>query len=232
MSQTKNPPIQFKDFNFEIKAVQEDGFFSGYASVFGNMDSYGDIVEKGAFAETLSNWQAKNKLPPVLWNHKTDEPIGVYTLMREDDRGLYVEGKLLVAEVQRAKEIHALMKAGAVDGMSIGYSTLDYRMDTENDIRYLTRVKLWENSIVTFPANDLSRIDAVKAALHDGQLPTLPEFEKFLREAGFSKTQATAIAGHGLRQLLSDSEVETAKSTNQTEAMKSISSALSILQGN
>ncbi len=226
------PKIQFKDFNFEIKAVQEDGFFSGYASVFGNVDSYGDIVEKGAFAETLSQWAAKNKLPPVLWNHKIDEPIGVYTLMREDDRGLYVEGKLLVAEVQRAKEIHALMKAGAVDGMSIGYSTLDYRMDTENDIRYLTRVKLWENSIVTFPANDLSRIGAVKAALHDGQLPTLPEFEKFLREAGFSKAQATAIAGHGLRQLLSDSEADTAKTTNQTEAMKSISSALSILQGN
>ena len=226
------PKIQFKDFSFDIKTVQEDGFFSGYASVFGNMDSYGDIVEKGAFAETLSQWAAKNKLPPVLWNHKTDEPIGVYTLMREDDRGLYVEGKLLVAEVQRAKEIHALMKAGAVDGMSIGYSTLDYRMSTENDIRYLTRVKLWENSIVTFPANDLSRIDAVKAALNDGELPTLPEFEKFLREAGFSKAQATAIAGHGLRQLLSDSEADTAKTTNQTEAMKSISSALSILKGN
>lgn len=213
--------MKYKDCHFEVKAVQEDGFFSGYASVFGNEDSDGDIVIKGAFAETIADWQARGKMPPVLWNHKTDEPIGVYTLLKEDEKGLYVEGRLLVKDVVRAREIHALMKAGAVDGMSIGYSTVEYNYDKETDITELLKLKLWENSIVVFPANDLSRVEAVKSKLQAGELPTLPEFEKFLREAGFSKSQATAIAGHGLRHLLGEpAENETA-----------IKNALQILQG-
>lgn len=213
--------MKYKDCHFEVKAVQEDGFFSGYASVFGNEDSYGDIVIKGAFAETIADWQERGKMPPVLWNHKTDEPIGVYTLLKEDEKGLYVEGRLLVKDVVRAREIHALMKAGAVDGMSIGYSTVEYNYDKETDITELLKLKLWENSIVVFPANDLSRVEAVKSKLQAGELPTLPEFEKFLRDAGFSKSQATAIAGHGLRRLLGEpAENETA-----------IKNALQILQG-
>lgn len=213
--------MKYKDCHFEVKAVQEDGFFSGYASVFGNEDSYGDIVIKGAFAETIADWQERGKMPPVLWNHKTDEPIGVYTLLKEDEKGLYVEGRLLVKDVVRAREIHALMKAGAVDGMSIGYSTVEYNYDKETDITELLKLKLWENSIVVFPANDLSRVEAVKSKLQAGELPTLPEFEKFLRDAGFSKSQATAIAGHGLRHLLG----EPAKSDT------AIKNALQILQG-
>lgn len=213
--------MKYKDCHFEVKAVQEDGFFSGYASVFGNEDSYGDIVVKGAFAETIADWQERGKMPPVLWNHKTDEPIGVYTLLKEDEKGLYVEGRLLVKDVVRAREIHALMKAGAVDGMSIGYSTVEYNYDKETDITELLKLKLWENSIVVFPANDLSRVEAVKSKLQAGELPTLPEFEKFLRDAGFSKSQATAIAGHGLRHLLG----EPAKSDT------AIKNALQILQG-
>lgn len=213
--------MKYKDCHFEVKAVQEDGFFSGYASVFGNEDSYGDIVIKGAFAETIADWQERGKMPPVLWNHKTDEPIGVYTLLKEDEKGLYVEGRLLVKDVVRAREIHALMKAGAVDGMSIGYSTVEYNYDKETDVTELLKLKLWENSIVVFPANDLSRVEAVKSKLQAGELPTLPEFEKFLRDAGFSKSQATAIAGHGLRRLLGEpAENETA-----------IKNALQILQG-
>lgn len=213
--------MKYKDCHFKVKAVQEDGFFSGYASVFGNEDSYGDIVIKGAFAETIADWQERGKMPPVLWNHKTDEPIGVYTLLKEDEKGLYVEGRLLVKDVVRAREIHALMKAGAVDGMSIGYSPVEYNYDKETNITELLKLKLWENSIVVFPANDLSRVEAVKSKLQAGELPTLPEFEKFLRDAGFSKSQATAIAGHGLRHLLG----EPAKSDT------AIKNALTILQG-
>lgn len=211
-----------KDLSFEIKAVSDDGLFSGYASVFDNVDSYGDIVRKGAFVESIGEWEAKGKMPPILWNHDPSDPIGIYTKMQEDDKGLYVEGKLLIDDVPRAKQTHALMKAGVIDGLSIGYRVKEYLYNVDEEVTDLIKLSLREVSIVTFPANPETRIEAVKSRLDAGELPTLPEFEKFLREAGFSKSQATAIAGHGLRKLLSDSVPEA----------KSIQNALNILKGN
>ncbi|KCX92027.1 phage prohead protease, HK97 family [Acinetobacter baumannii 6112] len=212
-----------KSFNLEIKAVQEDGFFSGYGAVFGNIDWYNDVILPGAFTASIAKWRAKNKMPPVLWNHNDSEPIGVYTNIYEDEKGLYVEGKLLIDDVPRAKSTHALLKAGAIDGLSIGYSTKKANQQT-NGVRELVEVDLSEISIVTQPANERSLITSVKSKLDDGELPTLPEFEKFLRESGFSKNQATAIASKGLRSLLSVSEEE-------TKEAKSISNALNILKG-
>ncbi|EHU1614152.1 HK97 family phage prohead protease [Acinetobacter baumannii] len=212
-----------KSFNLEIKAVQEDGFFSGYGAVFGNIDWYNDVILPGAFTASIAKWRAKNKMPPVLWNHNDSEPIGVYTNIYEDEKGLYVEGKLLVDDVPRAKSTHALLKAGAIDGLSIGYSTKKANQQT-NGVRELVEVDLSEISIVTQPANERSLITSVKSKLDDGELPTLPEFEKFLRESGFSKNQATAIASKGLRSLLSESEEE-------IKEAKSISNALNILKG-
>ena len=211
-----------KDLSFEIKAVSDDGLFSGYASVFDNVDSYGDIVRKGAFVESISEWEAKGKMPPILWNHDPSDPIGVYTKMQEDDKGLFVEGRLLIDDVPRAKQTHALMKAGVIDGLSIGYRVKEYLYNVDEEVTDLIKLSLREVSIVTFPTNPETRIEAVKSRLDAGELPTLPEFEKFLREAGFSKSQATAIAGHGLRKLLSDSVPEA----------KSIQNALNILKGN
>ena len=210
-----------KDLSFEIKAVSDDGLFSGYASVFDNVDSYGDIVRKGAFVESIGEWEAKGKMPPILWNHDPSDPIGVYTKMQEDDKGLFVEGRLLIDDVPRAKQTHALMKAGVIDGLSIGYRVKEYLYNEDEEVTDLIKLSLREVSIVTFPANPETRIEAVKSRLDAGELPTLPEFEKFLREAGFSKSQATAIAGHGLRKLLSDSAPEA----------KSIQNALNILKG-
>lgn len=210
-----------KDLSFEIKAVSDDGLFSGYASVFDNVDSYGDIVRKGAFVESISEWEAKGKMPPILWNHDPSDPIGVYTKMQEDDKGLFVEGRLLIDDVPRARQTHALMKAGVIDGLSIGYRVKEYLYNVDEEVTDLIKLSLREVSIVTFPANPETRIEAVKSRLDAGELPTLPEFEKFLREAGFSKSQATAIAGHGLRKLLSDSAPEA----------KSIQNALNILKG-
>ncbi len=211
-----------KDLSFEIKAVSDDGLFSGYASVFDNVDSYGDIVRKGAFVESIGEWEAKGKMPPILWNHDPSDPIGVYTKMQEDDKGLFVEGRLLIDDVPRAKQTHALMKAGVIDGLSIGYRVKEYLYNVDEEVTDLIKLSLREVSIVTFPANPETRIEAVKSRLDAGELPTLSEFEKFLREAGFSKSQATAIAGHGLRKLLSDSVPEA----------KSIQNALNILKGN
>lgn len=210
-----------KDLSFEIKAVSDDGLFSGYASVFDNVDSYGDIVRKGAFVESIGEWEAKGKMPPILWNHDPSDPIGIFTKMQEDEKGLYVEGKLLIDDVPRAKQTHALMKAGVIDGLSIGYRVKEYLYNVDEEVTDLIKLSLREVSIVTFPANPETRIEAVKSRLDAGELPTLPEFEKFLREAGFSKSQATAIAGHGLRKLLSDSAPEA----------KSIQNALNILKG-
>ncbi|EPC2247686.1 HK97 family phage prohead protease [Acinetobacter baumannii] len=212
-----------KSFNLEIKAVQEDGFFSGYGAVFGNIDWYNDVILPGAFTASIAKWRAKNKMPPVLWNHNDSEPIGVYTNIYEDEKGLYVEGKLLIDDVPRAKSTHALLKAGAIDGLSIGYSTKKANQQT-NGVRELVEVDLSEISIVTQPANERSLITSVKSKLDEGELPSLPEFEKFLRESGFSKNQATAIASKGLRSLLSESEEE-------IKEAKSISNALNILQG-
>ena len=212
-----------KSFNLEIKAVQDDGFFSGYGAVFGNVDWYNDVILPGAFTASLAKWRAKNKMPPVLWNHNDSEPIGVYTNIYEDEKGLYVEGKLLIDDVPRAKSTHALLKAGAIDGLSIGYSTKKANQQG-NGVRELVEVELGEISIVTTPANEKSTVISVKSKLDEGELPTLPEFEKFLRESGFSKSQSVAIASKGLRPLLSESEEE-------IKEAKSISNALNILKG-
>lgn len=214
-----------QNFNIEIKTIQEDGFFSGYLSVFDNIDSHGDVVRKGAFQKSIENWKAKGRFPTIFWDHNPSEPIGIFTEMREDDIGLYVEGKLLVSDVPRAKSIHALMKIKAIDGLSIGYITKSFNRDQRTNIRELLELELIEGSLVSFPSNSDTLVSSVKSKLEDGELPSLPEFEKFLRESGFSKSQATAIAGNGLRHLLSESKGE------QLQA-KSISNALNILRGN
>lgn len=196
--------MKTKSIQFKAEAVREDGFFSGYASVFGVKDSYDDIVIKGAFVQSLNNWQARGKMPPVLWQHNRGEVIGVWTKLYEDEHGLYGEGQLFVNDIAKAKEAHTLLKHGAIDGLSIGYSLDKWAFDEGKQAYELLEIDLKEISIVTMPANEASRIDAVKTVLEQGQLPTLSEFEKFLREAGFSKSQAVTIASHGLRKLLGE----------------------------
>ena len=203
--------MKSRDFHFEIKAVEKDGFFSGYGSVFGVVDSYREIVAPGAFAASLAARSAKGRKLPVLWQHRSDQPLGVYELAKEDGTGLYLEGRLLVDDVVQAREAHALMKAGAVTGLSIGFYTKADKWDEKGRVRTLLEIDLQETSIVTFPANDEARVSAVKSLEHmlkAGKLPTLPEFEDFLREAGFSNTQAKAIAGGGLRKLLDRCEAD------------------------
>lgn len=218
------PQMKTLAFAFDVKSVDAEGRFSGYLAVFGNRDSYGDTIRKGAFKATLKDFAARGRKVPILWQHRWDQPLGVFDVLKEDDTGLYVEGQLLVADVRQSAEAHALMKAGAISGMSIGFETVAYKVDKDGN-RELTEIKLWEGSIVTFPANDEARIDAVKSALEAGTLPTLPEFEKFLREAGFSKTQAAAIASGGLAKLLRSE-------SGNTEAKNPVGDALAILRSN
>ncbi len=180
--------LKRREVPFDVKAVEDDGFFAGYASVFGVKDSYDEIVAPGAFAESIAEWKAKGKMPPILWQHRSGEPIGVHTVMREDGTGLYIEGKLAVDEVQRAREARALMKLGAISGISIGFVTREDSFDRATGIRTLKRVDLWENSIVTFPANPAAQVTAVKRL---EELDTLSDCEGFLRDVGgLSRTEA------------------------------------------
>ena len=214
--------MKSRDFHFEIKAGEKDGFFSGYGSVFGVVDSYREIVAPGAFAASLAARSAKGRKLPVLWQHRSDQPLGVYELAKEDGTGLYLEGRLLVDDVVQAREAHALMKAGAVTGLSIGYYVTGESWNEKDRIRTLTAVDLEETSLVTFPANDAARVESVKSRIVRGDVLSLTEFEGFLREAGFSKSQATAIAGRGYKHLMERSESDPASVPSLLQSLQSL----------
>ena len=199
----------------ELKADGE-GIVEGYGSIFGNEDSYGDIVAPGAFEETLAEAKAVGRYPAMLWQHDPSEPIGVWTDMAEDSRGLKVRGKF--ADTQRGQEALALVKMGALTGLSIGYSTVGAEYDDQAETRTLTKVKLWEVSPVTFPANDKARITRVKSA----DIKTERDLERFLRDAGFSRTEAKRIACQGFDTSLRDA-------ANESDALDSIKAALASL---
>ncbi len=159
------------DFNLQVKSLDAAGRFAGYASVFDVVDSQKDIILRGAFAETLKGRVGDIKM---LWQHQQDEPIGIFERMFEDKNGLYVEGKLLL-DVARAKEAYALLKEGAIGGLSIGYSPIKYRRDERTGVRLLSAVELWEISLVTFPANEAAKITVVKHAIPPMQLVELSQ---------------------------------------------------------
>lgn len=193
-----------KSFGLDVKAVAEDGVIEGYASVFGGApDSYGDIIAPGAFAETLTGHKRSGTMPLMLWGHDSSQPpIGNWTDMAEDGKGLWVQGSVDLEDAM-GQRVHRALKRKAMKGLSIGYETLDSENDPKRPgVRILKSVELWEVSPVNFPAQRRAAVDTVKSYTSAGNLPSLPEFEELLREAGFSKTQAAAIAGKGLAPLL------------------------------
>lgn len=181
------------DFACELKASGDTGTFEGYGSVFNVTDFGGDVVAPGAFKDSLEEYKAAGRLPAMLWQHNQREPIGVYTAMEEDGTGLKVRGQLAM-KTTRGAEAFELMKMGALNGLSIGYSVRksdDASYDRETGIRTIKRAKLYEVSPVTFPMNDAARISAVKAI---EELDSLSEIERHLRDAcGMSKSEATAL---------------------------------------
>ena len=180
------------DVQFEYKAVPEEeekGVFTGYGSIFGNKDLGNDIVVEGAFAKSIGKKGAK--AVKLLYQHRQDEPIGVFDEIIEDRRGLKVKGRLAMG-TQRGREVYELMKMGALDGLSIGYRVdpkgVDY--DEKGKRRYLKSVDLMEISAVTFPMNPRARVQAVKGADR-----TVREWEELLRDAGsLSRNEAKAAA--------------------------------------
>lgn len=224
----KHGTLKVRDFDLKVKAVEDDGTFTGYGSVFGVTDSYGEIVAPGAFSDSLKEIDRKGRPVPVLWQHRSSAPIGVWSDLKEDDHGLHGTGSLLINDVGQAKEAHALMRAKAVSGLSIGYWVRESSFDEKTGIRTLTKLDLVEISLVTFPANDDARIDAIKMKLAHGELPTLSEFERLLREAGFSKTKAAVIANRGLAHLLRSESEGSGEKQAEVDAMKSILDGFSL----
>ena len=197
-----------RSFPLDIKEVSEKGEFAGYGSVYGVIDSYREVVAQGAFAKSLEKWEGKGRLPPVLWQHNSREPLGPFTKMLEDDKGLYVEGQLLIDEVEKAREARALVKAKAVGGLSIGFNVIVDEYNKETNLITLKEIDLWEVSIVTFPANEAAQIEVVKSMLDGGKMPTVREFEEMLRDVGFSQRQAKGIVAQGYAALQRDVDSE------------------------
>lgn len=195
-------PSQYFDCSFEIKAdsMMENGMFEGYGSTFGGKpDSYGDVVAPGAFTNTLSKGGRNGSGPAMLWCHDSTEPLGVWTMLAEDKKGLKVQGQLAM-KTYCGMEKYELMKMGAVKGLSIGYETISYEYDEKKKIRTLTEVDLWEISLCTFPANTKATVTAIKA-IESAQNER--ELERALRDAGLSKSVAqfiTKLAKPSLRE--------------------------------
>jgi uncharacterized protein len=170
----------------DIKKLTEAGEFEGYGSTFGNVDSTYDMVAPGAFAATLKEKGASGV--KMLYQHDPSMPIGVWDTMKEDDHGLYVKGTI-IKEVPEGAKALALMKAGAIDGLSIGFRTVKSEWpENGGGYRIIKEVDLWEVSVVTFPANPKARIDGVKS---------VRDAERLLRDAGVSREFAKLWAKHG-----------------------------------
>ncbi len=175
--------------------------FEGYGAVFGNVDSYGDVIQPGAFADTLAAAQKTGNWPAMLlqhggWGMGSEDmmPIGIWTGLSEDGIGLKVQGKF--ADTVRGREAYALLKMDprpAIDGLSIGYIPKEWtqRSKPEEPRRTLKKVDLLEVSLVTFPANGKARVSAVKSL---EEISSLADAEAFLREVGgLSKSQAVGF---------------------------------------
>lgn len=191
--------METKDFDFEIKALSDEGVIEGYASTFGNVDHGGDKVAAGAFAESLTKTRENGRVVKMLWHHDPMQPIGVWDELREDAAGLFGKGRLVMG-VERAREVHALMKSGAIGGLSIGYRTVKSRPD--GNVRLLEKLDLHEVSPVTFPMNEAAKLTAVKAEgvedivnkLAAGDRLTEREFERLAKGLGLSNSQAERAA--------------------------------------
>jgi hypothetical protein len=183
---------------FEVKALSDEGTFSGYGSVFGVEDWYSDVVMPGAFRRSLADHKANGTRPLLLWQHDSSAPIGVYSTVEEDKKGLYVEGQLAL-DVQQGREAYSLIRMGALSGLSIGFQARRYEIDKATEVRKLLDVDLWEISPVSFPANERARVEAVKGLFDSPKV-----FERWLRDVGLTREQAKRLLAGGWSALLRD----------------------------
>lgn len=187
----------------ELERVRLDGTFSGYAAIFSERDLGNDMIAPGAFTRSLERRGAGNVR--MLFQHNPDEPIGVWHAIRQDGRGLHVTGRI-ARNVERGREVLELMRAGAIDGLSIGFRTVRARNDRTAKLRHILEADLWEISVVTFPMQPGARVDNVKSDVFTGNrlgaLPTTREFEHWLqRDAGLTRGEARMVITKGYSHL-------------------------------
>jgi uncharacterized protein len=209
---------EVKSYSFSIKAAGEDGSIEGYGSVFGVKDSYDDVIAPGAFTKSLQEHKKAGTNPAMLWQHDTEEPIGIWTEVSEDKNGLRVRGQLSL-ETVRGKEAHALVKMGALNGLSIGFISKMWEYDKEKEIRTLTEIELWEVSVVTFPANGKARVTSVKGA-DVAQISTIRQAEKTLRDAGFSDDAAKVLVAKVKQIAIDERDARNAAVATQNAASR------------
>lgn len=191
----------------EIKLASDDfnaktGEFAGYGAIFGNLDSYGDVIAKGAFKNTLREWEERGKLPPMLLQHggggfggSADDmlPVGQWLSMEENAKGLKVAGKLFALSTERGQYLYEGMKSGVLDGLSIGFRARKFTRGTKptEPARTLEDIDLMEVSIVTFPANGKARVSNVKS--YDARFWRAFE-AKLVADAELSLSSAKAVS--------------------------------------
>jgi HK97 family phage prohead protease len=197
-------------------APGEAGAFTGYASTFGGSpDAYGDIVAPGAFTASLAAHAAAGTVPAMLWSHDQSQPIGVWTNVTEDAKGLAVSGQLLIDGVPQAAAAYALMKANAL-GLSIGYKVTAMTEGTPN---VLQAVDLYEISLVAIPANSRAQITSVKSSPR--------EFERLLREkVGLSVREAKRLCAGGYAAMVRDEPDDSDELAALAEQIKSTTNLL------
>jgi uncharacterized protein len=208
MTTIERKRVAFTDIVTEEKAEgdEKEMRFKGYGAVFGNVDSYGDVIEQGAFAKTLKAAQKSGDFPSMLLQHggwgisaADMMPVGIWDSLAEDAKGLASEG--ILAPIQRGIEAYTLMKMKprpAITGLSIGYIPKKFTVGTkpEEPRRLLHEIELMEISLVTFPANGKARVTSVKS----GDF-TERDFERLMQDAGLSRSEARVVINQGFKQL-------------------------------
>lgn len=177
-----------------IKSMDNEGVFTGYASVFDKVDLQNEIVAAGAFDRSLGSWRMQGTTPAMLWMHDPTQPIGLWLSLQEDQNGLAVRGKLAL-RTQKGAEAYELLKLKALTGLSIGYRVVSSRIDPKRKARVLTDVELFEISLVTFPANEAARVNGVKSpkhplSLNEGDAQTRAVVSRLYRTARILRTDA------------------------------------------
>jgi uncharacterized protein len=211
----------------EVRFAQNDakpGTFSGYGSVFNNLNSHQEVMKPGAFTKSLAEWKRQGSQPKMLLQHgggffgggaEDGIPVGKWDRMEEDSKGLAVEGHLFALDTQKGKYIYEGLQSGALDGLSIGFVPVVYERNEEakddEPWRSHTEVDLWECSIVTFPSDGKALISDVRStAAAIESLSQLKDFESYLRDAGFARAQATTFVSC-LKKCLRQSDSEEQK---------------------
>lgn len=197
----------------ELKAEDEDeGVFEGYGSIFNNTDLGNDVIKKGAFTKSLRKKGAKGI--KMLYQHKSDMPIGVFTKMSEDEKGLYVKGQLAM-QTQAGREAYELMKMGALSGLSIGFRTNEkgYHYDKRTRKRIIEDVELMEVSLVTFPMNPKAQVDVVKS-----EDISIREWENGMRDAFNLSRSESKVAARAVHQAFEEKRADERSGTQDTDA--------------